>query len=186
MKKIMSLNQTEMSDPEHERLFQLIYEKYRYLMLKVAYDVLKDKQLAEDAVHEAFIKAAYNTQKIHIYHSVSPKRYLITITKNTSIDMYRKRQKLLQNEICLSNIPENTDVEYSDIDKDVDDLLYQSIQRLPDKYRDVLLLKFLYGYTNTEITHILNISEGNVRQRIARGKKKLEYLLNHPETKNNA
>lgn len=110
----MSLNQTVMSDPEYERLFQLIYEKYRYLMLKIAYDILKGKQLAEDAVQEAFIKAANNMQKICRYHSMSPKRYLITITKNTSIDMYRKRQKLLQKEICLSNIPENTDVYFSD------------------------------------------------------------------------
>lgn len=46
--------------PEEKRVFVVIYEKYRYLMMKVAYDVLKDNFLAEDAVHEAFIKIAHN------------------------------------------------------------------------------------------------------------------------------
>ena len=38
--------------PEEKRVFVVIYEKYRYLMMKVAHDVLKDNFLAEDAVHE--------------------------------------------------------------------------------------------------------------------------------------
>ena len=56
-------------------MFVVIYEKYRYLMMKVAHDVLKDNFLAEDAVHEAFIKIAHNMQNIHDVESVETKRY---------------------------------------------------------------------------------------------------------------
>ena len=41
----------------------------------------------------------------------------------------------------------------------------------------MLRLKFSQGYTNEEISKILKISEGNVRQRISRGKKKLAEIL---------
>ena len=42
--------------PEEKRKFVILYENYRYLMLKVAVDILHDYQLAEDAVQEAFGK----------------------------------------------------------------------------------------------------------------------------------
>lgn len=42
--------------PEEKRKFVILYENYRYLMLKVAADILHDYQLAEDAVQEAFVR----------------------------------------------------------------------------------------------------------------------------------
>ena len=80
--------------PEEKRVFVVIYEKYRYLMMKVAHDVLKDNFLAEDAVHEAFIKIAHNMQNIHDVESVETKRYLIIVAKNAAIDIYRSRKKM--------------------------------------------------------------------------------------------
>lgn len=44
--------------PEEKRKFVILYERYRYLMLKVAVDILHDYQLAEDAVQEAFVRVA--------------------------------------------------------------------------------------------------------------------------------
>lgn len=86
-----------MIDSENDkRKFVILYEKYRHLMLKVAYDVLRDNYLAEDAVHEAFIKVAKNMEKIG-----ETKRYLITITKNSTIDIYRKRSSWMKREILL-------------------------------------------------------------------------------------
>ena len=44
------------------------------------------------------------------------------------------------------------------------------MKNLPVKYRDVFLLKYSNHMSNAEISKILNISEGTIRQRIARGK----------------
>ena len=44
--------------PEEKRKFVVLYEKYRHLMMKVAMDILKDPYVAEDAVHNAFLKTA--------------------------------------------------------------------------------------------------------------------------------
>ena len=63
---------------ENKRKFVVLYEKYRYLLMKVAYDVLGDNYLAEDAVHEAFIKVTKNMEKIGDVNSQETKRYLIT------------------------------------------------------------------------------------------------------------
>lgn len=48
---------------EDKQKFAILYETYRHLMMKVALNVLKDTFLAEDAVHESFIKIAKNMEK---------------------------------------------------------------------------------------------------------------------------
>ena len=142
--------------PEEKRVFVVIYEKYRYLMMKVAHDVLKDNFLAEDAVHEAFIKIAHNMQNIHDVESVETKRYLIIVAKNAE-------------EMFIDELGEDAGpITYlkTDIDNEILDIL----KNLPVKYRDVFLLKYSNHMSNAEISKILNISEGTIRQRIARGK----------------
>lgn len=155
--------------PEEKRVFVVIYEKYRYLMMKVAHDVLKDNFLAEDAVHEAFIKIAHNMQNIHDVESVETKRYLIIVAKNAAIDIYRSRKKQMKEEMFIDELGEDAGpITYlkTDIDNEILDIL----KNLPVKYRDVFLLKYSNHMSNAEISKILNRSEGTIRQRIARGK----------------
>ena len=54
--------------PEEKRKFLILYEQYRYLMLKVAVDILHDYQLAEDAVQEAFVRVAKHMEQIGRAH----------------------------------------------------------------------------------------------------------------------
>ena len=56
----LSLIDTE----EEKSKFEQLYHLYRYTMLHVAVSILKETQLAEDAVHEAFIRIAKNLHKI--------------------------------------------------------------------------------------------------------------------------
>ena len=53
---------------------------------------------------------------------------------------------------------------------DIDNEILDILKNLPVKYRDVFLLKYSNHMSNAEISKILNISEGTIRQRIARGK----------------
>lgn len=164
-----------MEHQEEKRKFVIIYEKYRYLMLKVASDVLNDQYWAEDAVHEAFVKVAGNIDKIGDVESRATKRYLITITKNTAIDIYRKRHQQMEKEIFMEKLEEREDVSY--MEADVDNQVLDILKNLPEKYRDIFLLKYSNNFENKEIAQILGITEGNVRQRIARGKVLIQEAL---------
>lgn len=85
--------------PEEKRKFVILYENYRYLMLKVAVDILHDYQLAEDAVQEAFVQGGKTYGKRRTAGGDCPrKRYLITITKHAAIDLYRRRNRLQSRE----------------------------------------------------------------------------------------
>ena len=151
---------------EDKQKFAILYETYRHLMMKVALNVLKDTFLAEDAVHEAFIKIAKNMEKIGEIDATATKRYLLTITKNATIAIYRKRNHQFQREIY------------------VDDGILDILRCLPVKYRDVFLLKYSGNMDNDEIAKVLNITEGTIRQRLSRGKIMIQEALNKREENN--
>lgn len=165
---------------EDKRKFVILYEKYRNLMMKVAYDVLHDKYLAEDSVHSAFVKVAKSMEKIGEVDSLETKRYLITITKNATIDIYRKRSTQMKKEIYVDELAES-EQPLTYMETDIDNRILDILKNLPVKYRDVFLLKYSSHMENKEIAQVLRITEGNVRQRLARGKEMIQKAINSLE-----
>lgn len=156
--------------PEDKRKFVILYDKYRYLMQKVAMEVLHDRFLAEDAVHNAFINLAMHMDDIGKPESLQTKRYLITVVKNAAVDLYRKKNTQVQREVYVDElVGKDIPVVYmeTDLENDVLDIL----KNLPVKYRDIFLLKYSGNLENREIARLCGIQEGTVRQRIARGKR---------------
>lgn len=169
--------------PEEKRKFVILYEKYRYLMQKVSMDVLQDCFWAEDAVHDAFMHLAKNMSKIDEIDSSATKRYLITVTKNAAIDIYRKRRIQMQKEIYIDELDENILLSYTETD--VENSVLDVLKNLPVKYRDVFLLKYSAKLENREIAKLCGIQEVTVRQRIARGKILIEKELSRLEDSGN-
>lgn len=165
---------------EDKRKFAVLYEKYKYLLMKVARDILNDSFLAEDAVHEAFIKIALNINKVGDMDALATKRYLITITKNAAIDIYRKRNIQRKREIFVDELEEREEP-LTYVETDADNCILDILKNLPVKYRDVFLLKYSSKLDNDEIAHLLKITEGTLRQRLARGKEMVQKAINNLE-----
>ena len=161
--------------PEEKRKFVILYENYRYLMLK-AVDILRDYQLAEDAVQEAFVQVAKHMENVGRPEETATKRYLITITKHAAIDIYRRRNRLQSREIYMDELPEGKEqVTYMAPEEEHEVL--DILKNLPLKYRDIFLLKYSAHLENREIARICGLREGTIRQRIARGKQLIENEL---------
>lgn len=170
--------------PKEKRKFVILYEKYRYLMQKVATDILHDRFLAEDAVQNAFMNLAKHIGDVGEIDSLSTKRYLITITKNAAIDIYRKRNKQIHKEIYIDEL-EEMELPMSYMETTVDNNILDVLKNLPTKYRDIFLLKYSAQLETNEISRIYGIREGTVRQRIARGKQMIEKALRELEENEN-
>ena len=83
-----SLNLNSKSD-----FITAIFNKYRHSMQRVASRILKDPQSAEDTVSEAMIKIIKNVDILDDIESKKCANFVYTITKNTALDLYRKKQK---------------------------------------------------------------------------------------------
>ena len=169
---------------DNRRKFVVLYETYRYFMMRTALDILHDTYLAEDAVHEAFMKIAANMDKVGETQALSTKCYLTVTAKNAAVDIYRRRKKQFAREVSVEDVAvRNEPAVYmeSDADNEVLDIL----NNLPGRYREVFLLKYSTRMDNKAIADILDITEGTVRQRIARGKVMIQEALDHLEESKN-
>ena len=161
--------------------FDLIYKKYRNLMLHKAYDILKDPHLAEDAVSDAFLRIYKNIRKISDPLSNQSVAFIITIVKNTALTIYRKagraRGESIDSEALDGVADGGIDVESSVITDIEAERIYMLIDGLSERNRQVFLLKYAHGYSHGEIGKMLGMAEGNVTVTLHRAKKVLMGLL---------
>lgn len=154
-----------------------LYNEYRELMYKVAYNVLNDKFAAEDAVHQAFIRVANNLHKISENDSHKTRNFLVIIVRNVALDIYNKRGKDNFTELTDELSSEDNSVENIVISEENLKRLISLICELKPIYQEALMLRYSQGYSNSEIAALLSIEETTVRKRIERAKTQLLKLL---------
>lgn len=154
------------------------YKEYRNIMYHIAFSILKDKMLAEDAVHNAFIAFINNLHKINNINCHKTRTYLLIIVRNASIKIYNERKKHIVSEV---NDYELLDYEIGTDEKaeanDSVRRLFNMVKSMKKKYADVILLKFYCELENDEIATALNITEANVRKRLQLARKKLKKMM---------
>lgn len=152
---------TLVEDEEDKRKFVRLYERYKNLMFYIAHKIIQDNGLAEDIVHNSFIKVIHILDRIQEVDSVRTKNLLVLITENTAIDYYRKKKR--ENYISIDEVTEDELGIYQDTLAGYD-RMEEMIAKLPVNYSQVLVLKYYHEWRDDEIAKILNISTDNVRK----------------------
>lgn len=163
---------------QNDRKAQLqLYNQYCDGMFIVALRFVKDTLEAEDIVQEAFIKAF---AKLHQYKvEVTFGAWLKRIVINKSIDLLKsKKQQMLElDEVHLKVVDSSYEDEWLVDDAITIDEVKRAINKLPDKYKFVVMMFLIEGYDHKEIADVLNISEVASRTQLLRGKTRLKELL---------
>lgn len=192
----------QLLDTEKEKAdFELLYERYRRLMHWVAKGILHDDELAEDAVHEAFLRVIKNFHKIHEISCPQTRNFVVIIVRNAAISMLAKEKKqthkfaasepedaehgLKYSSATSDVISENDGLDWESITNGIDETtaalmhkeLYSIIYSLPNWAAEVLLLSAVYGFTLREISAVCGISEAAARKRIQRARNLLTEKL---------
>lgn len=160
---------------EEKSKFEELYKKYRTMMYNQAYSILKDKYLAEDAVHNAFLKLTDNLDKIKKIKCKETRNYLVILVRGISINAYNKNKRIIP-------IDELEDIDNFDLPNTVEGRLerrriFKIIKNMDKNYSDILMLKLFYELSNEEISKILDITPENVSVRFFRAKNKLKQLI---------
>lgn len=149
--------------------FEILHEHYKGLMYHIAYDILRNREDAEEAVNDAFWKIAKNIIKISEPVSPKTRTYVVLVIESTSVDLWRKRQR------CVETVPLEDEpkiqVEYTGENR-VAELI---LSLLPND-REILLLRYYQGYSLKETAKLLNITATAARKREQRAKERLEEL----------
>lgn len=166
-------------DPSDKEKFTQIYNAYKDRMFCVAMKVLHNSALAEEAVQDSFLKIAKIISNISNPVCSKTASLIVIIVRNTSYDYLRKEKpgstvpfdETIETTVPLK-MPDIANVLSGGIG-DVMDII-NGIDRL---YSDVIKLKYIYGYSNAEISQLLNISVKNTEMRIYRAKLILKNKL---------
>ena len=160
--------------------FNLIFDMYSGTMLKVACGITRDKQLAEDAVQESFLRISKNLERLADIYSPETRGYILTITRNASLSVLKVRNGITNRECPLDeieNVQESCDLEQEVISKVGFEELVSTIRELPKIYADVLYMDWVMELSIHEISVQLGLQEDTVKKRINRGKKTLQKQL---------
>lgn len=153
--------------------FERLYIKYRNLMFYIANQILHNEVIAEDAVHYTFLKIIEIIDKIEDISCHKTKSLIVIMTRNNSINIYNRAKH-------HANIPfDEVEDAISDDRTDTSEMnfIMSAILGIPVIYSDILKLKYIQGYTNSEIAELLNITEANVRKRLERAREMLKNAL---------
>jgi RNA polymerase sigma-70 factor, ECF subfamily len=145
-------------------------------VLRTAYMYLKDKQRAEDAFQEVFIKAFKNYDNFR--GDCSEKTWIIKITMNVCKDTIKgfwSKRVVLEDEIILSNMDKCVEEEViGNLEKET---LFKRVLELPPAYKSVIILYYYHSYSTIEIGKILSVPDGTVRSRLSRGREILKRQI---------
>lgn len=161
-------------DPDngYEAALTHMVETYEVPLLRTCYMYLRDKESAEDAVQETFLKAY---RALHTFRGdCSEKTWLMRIALNVCRDMGRSRwMRFVERRVSLDLLPESAQEYngYNSLD------LAGAILQLPAKMKEVVLLYFYHDMTMREISDVLGVSASVVSKRIKQALSKLEGIL---------
>lgn len=166
-------------------VFRDIVNEYKDRAFALAFRILKNRQEAEDALQEAFLRL-YNSIMNKSYRNESKlSTYFYSIVYNTSVEFYRKiyskNFSVISIDIMEAKYTEGDELlrNYeSDIHtQEIDGIIKNYINNIPQQYSVILTMFYINEMTLKEIADMLGIPIGTVKNRIFRAKEKLKELL---------
>lgn len=147
----------------------LVYQKYNKDFVSYAKSITRNEDRALDLVQEAYVAALEKEEIFANMNEYQIKGWFFTTIKNKNIDNIRKQSRLtyLDNDELFEatdNFEENV-------------VVRELLDKLPEKNRRVLLLKYEMNLNSNEIGKILGISSSTVRSRLSASLKILRGKL---------
>ncbi|HEY1869743.1 MAG TPA: sigma-70 family RNA polymerase sigma factor [Chitinophagaceae bacterium] len=144
--------------------FSYLYDNYSGALYNVIFSILQDRELANDVLQEVFIKVwrqidQYDPGKGRLF------TWLVNISRNASIDTLRSKSYHLQKQ--NRELTENVYTAAGTTNIETDTLsLRKVVSNLKEEYKVLVELAYFQGYTQDEISKLLNIPLGTVKTRL--------------------
>jgi RNA polymerase sigma-70 factor, ECF subfamily len=164
--------------------FEVLVERYKDAVQNLAYRMLSNVTEAEDVTQEVFVRAYTQLATYKPAHKFST--WLLSIASHLAIDQLRRRRFLA---LPLEDVPFLewiTDLgagpEQTALEGEQHDEIQAYLQRLPGKYRAVILLRYWYDLSYEEIAMALNLTPALVKARLHRARELLaRYIQENKE-----
>jgi RNA polymerase sigma-70 factor, ECF subfamily len=150
--------------------FESMVHAHSHDLYRFAYWLCRDRAQAEDLVQETFTRAWVGWQNVR--DEKAAKGWLLTILHHEHARLYERKRIPIDEDRALEDlmVTSNTDV-YASVE------MRDALWKLPQSYREPLLLQVLGGYSAAEIGEMLDISEANAMQRLSRARQAMRKIM---------
>lgn len=148
--------------------------KYSDMIYHIALRYLDTKDDAEDIVQEVFMRYIANVKDGKFFETEEyEKCWLIRVTMNLCCnEIYSARRR--------KNLPFK-DILYCELDISSENLLYNAVNKLNNRYKEPFILFYIEDMKVSEISKILRISEANVKKRLSRAREQVKEYIKRGE-----
>jgi RNA polymerase sigma-70 factor (ECF subfamily) len=151
--------------------FQALCQSLRPDLLRFAFWLSRDRALAEDVVQESMLRA-WKAQDSLLDEAAAKPWFLTIIRREFARTFERKRLESVNiDELIKAEEPALAAVEEPELAE-----VRAAIFKLPDEYREPLVLQVLMGYSTAEIARELNLTAPAVLTRLFRARHRLREL----------
>lgn len=158
--------------------FGRIVDRYKKMVARTVKGMLGDSVYAEDIGQEVFIK---------LYNSLSEFRgdsklstYIQRIAVNLTLNEIKRRKRFFSmfsqkgnNEMYEFEIPDHEVQER----REASEIVNKALQSMDPKFRIIVTMRMLQGYSTKETAEILNLPVGTVLSRLSRAQEQLKSIL---------
>ncbi len=166
----------------HEERFLKAFEEYSDALFRHATLRISDRERAIDLVHDTYTKVWTYIRSGHDIENFRP--FLYKVLNNLIIDEYRKQKEssldaLFERDgVDEGSFPELSESTVEALAATIDGKqAFGLISRLPDVYREVLIMRFVDGLGPREMSTLIEESENVISVRIHRGLKLLRDII---------
>ncbi len=159
--------------------FTVLVERYKDAVQNLAYRMLSNTAEAEDVTQETFVRAYTQLATYKPAHKFST--WLLSIASHLAIDQLRRRRFLA---LPLEDVPflewivdSGAGPEQFALRGEQQDEIQVYLQRLPGKYRAVIVLRYWYDFSYEEISRTLNLTPALVKARLHRARELLARYM---------
>ena len=160
---------------------------YQHNVFRLALSVLNDPDEANEVAQDTFVAAL---RALKFYRKTSSlKAWLYTIALNISRSRLRKRKTIERLQSTLTTIfqiqsQNSPSPEAAVIENEEDAVLWKTLQKLGEKQRIPIVLRYYHDLSVAEIAQILNVKEGTVHSRLSIGRERLRAVLDNKDLEN--
>jgi len=157
-----------------QRALRQLYERYAPSMLGICMRYVKDRDAAQDVLHDGFIKVFENLNKLKSSSSLSS--WIRKIMVNTAISSLRKSTPFDPIEQHTEDLQDDTMLQ-DQFRLYEPEQIVKALQQLPDTQRIIFNLYEIEGYSDQQLAEEYNMKPSSIRSIVCRSREQIIKIL---------
>ena len=157
-----------------------LYDRFGRAAFGLAFRVIRDESLAEDAVQEAFL-AVWRGASRFIPERAKASTWIMTLVHRRAVDLVRREERRRADPLPETETeaggPSAADSAWLRLERE---RVQNALRKLPDQQREAIELAYYGGFTQSELAERLGEPLGTIKSRMFTGLARLRELLETP------